>query len=230
MENRKDNILIVGCASKIAQLFLDEYTDKYTFYGTYSETLPKNSASYNHLYKLDLADIEAVGNFIASIDSIPFKAVLFFASTYSEDDTTPKSRLQQLLLDQRINAIAPATIAQHLQFYDGLGRVLFFGDSGIQHPKPGYSSYTFSKDLLDEVVAITAVELKDRAISIGINLGPTFAPPSSDKERYYSRNLIQVAQVPLGLVRLLDFIIDEPNLNMTGTTIAYDGGAYLKRT
>ena len=228
MENNR-KILIVGCNSKIARLFLTEYAGRYDFFGTYARTKPDDTRSYRELYHLDLAEIGSVESFVRRIEPISFKAVLFLASTYAKDDMTLKSQFEQSQLDRQVNAISPAIIARHLQFHGALGRVFFFGDSGLQHPKLHYSSYTFSKHLLDEVVAVTAMELKDKAISIGVNLGPTLAPGGSDKAAYYSRNLINVESAALGLVRLIDFMINEPNLNMTGATIQYDGGTYLRR-
>lgn len=63
-----------------------------------------------------------------------------------------------------------------------------------------------------------------------IRLGPTLnANPSS--AAYYDRYLLQktIAEPVEGLLALLNLMVNNQRLNMTGSLIDYDGGAYLSR-
>lgn len=227
----KYNVLLVGCTSKIARLFQQTYADQYTFYGTYAHAPNKLPQGFKELYQVDLKNPGSVQTFLNHVRDIPFKAVLFLASTYDVDRTAPEGFMQQMLSDQQVNVLSPAAIARSVTYADsGLGRAIFFGDSGLDTPKPRYLSYSLSKLMLEKLVKLLAVELAERAICLCFKLGPTYAPVNtSDPESYYSRNLVKVPDVPVGLIRYLNFIISEDNLNVTGAEIVYDGGTYLRR-
>lgn len=222
----KERILLIGCESKIARLFRKTYADTYSFIGTYHKTQPSNTDDYTRLYRLDLTDQHSVTSFLEEVANQHFKAVLFFASTYSPDSG---ELLDQMTRDLQVNALSPAVIAKKLRYTSKAGRILFFGDSGTGHPRPNYISYNLSKSFMDSVVRLLAIELSDTAAVLGFRLGPTYAPESADRIAYYERNLIKVADVPMGFIRYIGFIISENDLNMTGTLVDYDGGTYLQR-
>lgn len=229
MKRRADRILVIGCTSKIAKLFLDTYCDDYEFYGTYHSTLLSQIAHVEKSYNVDLGDTEAVLKFVDSIKHLTFRAVLFFASTYDKDKTQAEDFTQQVLSDQLVNVLSPCLIARSIN-YQIPGRVIFFGDAGLNVPKPHHLSYSVSKLMLDGLNKLLAVELKDRAISLCFKLGPTLASSEfRPKSSYYDKNLISVTDVPLGLVEYLNFVIEAKNFNATGAEIVYDGGAYLRR-
>lgn len=227
----KKNLLIIGTNSKLAKLFTKTYAESFNFYGTYHDGPFKESDVYNQQYKLDLSKPDEVLDFIKTVQPLEFSGVLFFASTYSQDPTDSSDLLAQMLLDQQINAIAPSVMAKSLN-YAPQGRIILFGDSGLNTPKRQAMSYSHSKLLLEQTCKLLAVELMDKATCVCFLLGPTMAPEDiseDNKNAYYSRSLNPTKDIPLGLVHYINFILEDDDLNITGSSIYYDGGTYLRR-
>lgn len=226
----RENILLIGCTSKLGRLFYETYKDEYNFYGTYASTPPRQEDAYKEVFHLDLSDIKSVGHFIEQTAHIPFRAVLFLASAYCEDKEENADFLEQLIAEHQVVSLSPVVIARGLSYAAPMGRVIFFGDAGLLQPKRHFVSYSLSKASLEQTVRSLAVELSDRALCLAFRLGPTFVSDgSNNKDEYYAKNLITVRNVPHGLVKYLHFIINEADLNATGTIIDYDGGTYLRR-
>lgn len=229
MAEEKKNVLIIGGNSKIGQVFIRNYSKSYNVYATFNNTKP-TGISEEKLYNLDLGSSKSVQLFIDNIKNITFKAVIFLASTIGQDKDNYDDFFNQTTGDMKINVVSPLFIAKNINYGPGLGRTIFFGDSGRLHPRQKMTSYNIYKNILEEIVTSLGVELSSKSIVLGIDLGPTMPDLSvEDEEKYYAKNLIQVGNPTLGLVNLLDFIISEDNLNMTSTFIKYDGGTYLKR-
>jgi len=225
----KRNILIIGCSSKIAKKYIEESYSIYNIYATYNRALADLPNGIKELYSLNLNSKSSILEFLKNIKEISFSGVLFFASTYSIDSIDAAGLYEQILEDQQVNVFGPCLIARSLK-YEKLGRVFFFSDAGRNNPRENYLSYNISKQSLENINKLLATELHDRAITICFAMGPVLAPEgTSNINKYYNRNLISTGDITLGLARYINFIIDEPNLSMTGVTLYYDGGTYLRR-
>lgn len=223
----KPPLLIIGATSKIAERFIDVQKDHYTLYATHRSELDKH-ADITYI-PLDLLDVNQVKAVSAKLQGIAFVGVLVFASTYTEDKEGVTDYIEAVERDVKINALSPIALLRSLSYESG-AKVIFFGDSGVSVPKRGYTGYSISKILLPSVAKLLAVELADRAQVITFKLGPTLSPHDrANKPEYYARNLISVDEPVAGLIRYCEFLLHEKNLNITGTEIDYDGGAYIKR-
>lgn len=221
-------LLLIGVTSKIAERFVEAVGDAYELFGTYHGSSVDYEQKCTYL-PLDLGDSESVARFVSLVREHSFAGVLFFSSTYSKDSQNLEEYLSIADKDVRINALSPIAISRELQ-YDVGATVFFFGDAGLQVPKPHFTAYSVSKSLLQGLVKYLAVELQDRARVVTFLLGPTLAPKDSDhKHDYYARTSYRVDEPADGLVRYIQFLLEESNLGMTGTEITYDGGAYVKR-
>ncbi len=225
----KRNILIIGCSSKIAKKYIEESYSLYNIYATYNRESANLPHGIKELYSLNLSSKSSILEFLKKIEDISFSGVLFFASTHSIDSIDAADFYEQILEDQQVNVFGPCLIARSLK-YEKLGRVFFFSDAGLNNPRENYLSYNLSKQSLENINKLLATELHDRAISVCFALGPVLAPEgTSDINKYYNRNLISTEDITLGLAKYINFIIDESNLSMTGVTLNYDGGTYLRR-
>lgn len=225
----KNNILVIGCGSKIAQGLIARAKDSYEIYGTYFNGKPDGVPESN-LFKVDLANPAQLQQFIADIQDIPFKAILFFASTYKADSDSIEDYMHNFERDLRVNALHQILIAKHATYAEK-AKVLLFGDAGLYQPKKGFTSYSVSKSLLQTLSRILAAELIETATVITFALGPTKPPKAweQSEKAYFTRNPVQVADPAGGLVNYIMFLIEEENLSTTGIEIPYDGGAYLLR-
>ena len=222
------NILIIGATSKIAQRLKDYMGKEYMYTLTSRHSLALDDGSETHT--LDLSSSESLRHFIALHKNHAFDGVFVFAATYNKDPAGDTDFLEQFTKDIVINVVAPITLIRHLNYNED-ARVFLFGDAGIHHPKPNDVSYTAAKHTLRHHLKNLAVELAKRKVSIlEFALGPTI-PNTTDTNlnNYHTRGLFDTFDSADGLIRLLHFILETPSIRMTGTTIHYDGGAYLQR-
>lgn len=226
-KNTNKHILVIGAKSKIAEQFIRICPEAYKIYGTtrsgYSDIL-----STNNQFQLDLSNNEQIKLFLDKVADITFDAVLFFAATYVSDANKNDDYLTAYQKDMQCNAMSVVYISRGLKFADR-SKLFVFGDAGLNHPKKGFTSYSISKFAVADVARILAVELAPRTATFCLRLGPTLKEDASPDDDYYRRGLLEVDKPIEGLVRLLQFLIDEPNFNATGCVIDYDGGAYIKR-
>lgn len=224
----KKKILIIGSSSKIAQALIGATGDKYEIYATSRTATEILNAVHTH-YVLDLSDRQAISTFLTEVKDIVFDAVLFFAATYSPDPEGQESYLDQLQSDLQINALSSLQLSKGLSLKPG-STIILFGDAGLSTPKEGYTSYSITKAVVEQITKALAVDLSPNTRVLCFRLGPTYARENHpDRKQYYSKLLINVNDPVEGLVRSLCFYIDESNICMTGSFINYDGGAYLKR-
>jgi short-subunit dehydrogenase len=232
MPIKTDNILLIGACSKICERFINEYFNDYNLYGTYHIKKPSQKDRLKKLIQLDMHNVDNLTKFMHEIKEIEFKAVIFFASTYTKDQSDSKDYLSQLVSDININVISPTFIAKNLNIKKNeLGRIIFLSDSGIKVPKAHYTSYINTKIIIESMIKNLAVEMEKKAIVTSFRLGPTLCDVDvKNKKQYYNKNLINVPDASKGLVEYIEFIINNKNLNITGNSIDYDGGAYIKRS
>lgn len=220
------NLLVIGGGSKLATRFLSQLDkDRYTLYITYHATKREEN---DYTFSVDLQNEFSLHNFTERVSEIRFDKVLFFSSTYSSDDNA-KDLFTQYQNDFLCNALSFAYICKNIHF-NALSQVLVFGDSGLTHPKKNFSSYSFSKLAFENMVKILAVELAPTTKVNAIRLGPTLKQDTSD-DSYYQKYLLEPNkdEPANGIVSLINFILDNASLNMTGSLIDYDGGAYMLR-
>ncbi|MFZ3010084.1 MAG: SDR family oxidoreductase [Candidatus Microsaccharimonas sp.] len=221
-------ILIIGVTSKIAEKFIESVKDVYEIYGTYQskDFIKKDTV---HYLPLDLNDHSSVEELTVLLHAHSFFSVFLFSSTYSKDATSIDEYLLDAEKDLRINALSPIAILKQLH-YEPSATVFLFADAGLQTPKKNFSAYSVSKHVLSALGTLLAVELANTARVVTFKLGPTMAPSNTDHaEEYYDRTLHRVDEPVQGLIRYIQFLMNEKNLSMTGTEIVYDGGTYLKR-
>lgn len=222
-------ILIIGATSKIARRLIADLGDNYHLTLTSKSLI--DSSQVLETVILDLTDEVSVENFVDQQRGKLYAGVFVFAATYEQDSDVYSRYCTQMMRDFTTNTLAPMVILRSLSYEEG-GSVFLFGDAGIAHPKEHFMSYTTSKALLEQETRSLAVELAPRGVSvIAFALGPTYPENNDPKKiaRYKERCLLKVADPTEGLVRLSRFLLETPNINITGTTIQYDGGAYLKR-
>ena len=222
-------ILVIGADSKIAKT-LQQITD-----GTYSLVLssrkPNMTPEKHSILHLDLSDATSVKTFTEQVADETFAAVFIFASTYRPDQESTTEYLEQAREDSVINALAPISILRSLR-YEAKAKVFLFGDAGLDHPKEKHSGYSISKLLFEHLSKELAVELAPKDVSvIMFRLGPTVPSAQSESahKEFHHRRLLGVEDPAKGLIKLCLFLLEEPNISITGTIIDYDGGAYLKR-
>ncbi|HSW78115.1 MAG TPA: SDR family oxidoreductase [Candidatus Chromulinivoraceae bacterium] len=219
------NILVIGGGSKIAKRFLTQLeSDGCTVYKTF-----RHANQDAHTFSVDLSNKDSLRTFTKEVSGIAFDSVVFFSSTYTSDAVGLNELLDQYCKDFQCNALSLAYICKNIRLNPS-SQVIAFGDSGISHPKRDFSSYSLSKLALEDIIKILAVELAPHTTVNAIRLGPTFSTNSSSTA-YYDRYLVQktIAEPIEGLIVLLNFMINNKQLNMTGSLIDYDGGAYLSR-
>jgi short-subunit dehydrogenase len=220
-------ILIIGSSSKIAQEFIKAYKNNYHIYSTYRSDTAIKDTEVTYTY-LDLSDKNSVARFIEQEKNKAFSGVFVFASTYEPDHSNTENYFTNAERDITVNVMSPMIILKKLN-YEQDATVFLFGDSGTEKPKPNYTSYSISKEVLRAFCKILAVELADSARVILIRLGPTLAPPTTNPDEYYGKSLRKVSSPTEGLIKYCNFILNEKNFSMTGADITYDGGAYLRR-
>lgn len=227
MHQKKINVLVIGAKSKIAFEFLAQFENnkKYNIYKAYRQQIGQNESS--NIFFVDLKNRDSVELFVDKLSNIQFDVVLFFASIYKEDTTINKGLLRQYQEDISINVLSFSYICKNLNL-SNYSKIIAFGDAGIDHPKKGFSSYTISKLILEGLVKILAVELSPNTLVNLICLGPTLTA-NPENINYYNRSLLKIKTPYKGLVSLIKFMICESDLNITGSMIEYDGGAYLIR-
>ena len=225
MFRNKKTILLIGADSKLALKFLDKFENqrKYKIYKTYHSSKKKINSSE---FIIDLRNEDEIRSLIVRLSNIQFDSVLFFASVYKKDGLVSLDLLKQYKEDVNINAFSFSYLCRNLKLSNS-SKIIAFGDAGISHPKNGYTSYSLSKLVLEGVVKILSVELCPNTSVNLISLGPSFT--LKDNKDYYLRSLLKIEKPYESLVSLIDFMISEDNLNITGTTIAFDGGTYLNR-
>jgi len=223
-------ILIIGASSKIAKRLIALLDGSYELTITSRLTADSRGSSCTTTV-LDLLDEVAVQNFITQHKETRYIGVLVFSATYESDSDSAPGYYAQMMRDLTINSLAPMTILRSISYDEG-ARVFLFSDAGLAHPKHRFTSYAASKALLEQQSRSLAVELAPSGASvITFALGPTYPQSTKAEEiiQYRKRCLITVDDPTKGLVELIRFILETPNINITGTTIQYDGGAYLKR-
>ncbi len=222
-------ILVVGVTSKIAKQFLLTKSSKCELYGTYNNNPLKKEKLLKGQFKLDLSSVTSINSFIDLVSDITFDGMIIFASTYVADPLTKNEMESRYQSDMFINVTSVAIIAKNINFQAG-SKIVVLGDNGTSLPKKGYSSYTLSKLALDEVVKVLAVDLAPNVSTICIKLGPTLSNHHLLRnDHYYDKGLIKVKDPTRGLINFINFLINEPNFNTTGSVVNYDGGAYLRR-
>lgn len=221
-------LLIVGCTSKIARRFIETAKNDCELYGTLNNA--QNTPDGLHkTYTVNLANPDEVTQFTQTVSDTTFDGVLFFASAYTPDPEDQHALIDSVQRHLQVNALSALQIATGLHYNKGAS-VIFFGDSGLQAPKPNHVAYSLSKSLLENMTKTLAVQLKDSARVLCFRLGPVYARHDHpDPEAFHNRNLLRVDDAPGGLVRTLLSMLKEPDLGMTGSIIDYDGGAFLKR-
>lgn len=221
-------ILIIGATSKVAQRLISEIKNNYDLV---LASRTEERVSDTTTLPLNLSSVTSIESFIERCHKTRFSAVFVFSSTYKPDELSPGGFLSETFSDFSTNVIGPVLVLKNLVYEKG-ARVFLFGDAGLSNPKSNYSSYSMSKALLRQSLKSLAVELAPKNVSVlEFALGPTL--PHEDtterKKAYRDRNLLRVDDPVDGLIKLCIFIIQTPNVNMTGSTIRYDGGTYLKR-
>lgn len=218
----KNNILLIGSDSKIAQQFISRYDHHYNIYKT-SRRVDNNDKEY---FRLDLADQESVDSFIQRLSNTRFNGIISFASTYSHQ-TSPN--FDTIKLDLQVNFLTIYKIARSIKLAN-FSKIILISDSALYQPKKEFFGYTVSKKLLTLYTRQLAVDLSPSTSVNLISLGPILTNKSGeDKKRYYEKSLIKVAEPQIGLVNLINFMLSEDNLFMTGSEIIYDGGRKLNR-
>ncbi len=208
-------ILVIGGNSKLAKIFIRGQK--------VNETLKVTTKQ-----ALNLEKESSIKDFIKKNKNI-FDAVIFFASIYEKMSSFVDIRnIERHLL---INVINPLRLLKGLNLNKS-ARIIFFVDSGIIQPKPGFLGYSFSKAVLQELIRELAVEFAPNKTVVGLSLGPTISSKKSReaKRKYHKRSLIKVEHPEQGVVNLVRFLIHEENLYMSGCIIPYNGGTYIKRS
>ena len=175
--------------------------------------------------KLDVSS--SVKAFCKALSGTAFNVVLVFSSSYEVDSDSPNALYSQHVFDMTVNVNSIHSILKSIKYYP-LSTVIVFGDALLGQPKKNFGSYSLSKTLLSALVKSLAVDLAPNTKIIEIALGPTLTH-KKDTDNYYRRCLIKPAQPAQGLLELVYFLYTHQNLNMTGMSIIYDGGARLNR-
>jgi NAD(P)-dependent dehydrogenase (short-subunit alcohol dehydrogenase family) len=179
-------------------------------------------------YGINLNSVSSILEFLDAIRDVVFDAVLYTASTYTVDASEEHAFAEQCTRDMQINTIGALLIGKRVLLRKG-STFIVFGDAGLLIPKPNYSSYLLSKAALDQTIKSLAIERTDTSF-LNIKLGPVLPPDDREnKASFYSRNLKRVDEPVEGLIELCMSLIRIDNLGMTGCSINYDGGAYLKQ-
>jgi len=228
------NILIIGATAKLAKLFIEQQFDPQVHYWLTARNISKitkmpsmvSDDAYTVL-SLKLNVSSSVNAFCKAINGTEFNVVLVFSSTYEADSDSPNELYSQHVFDMTVNANAIHTILKSIQ-YCPFSSVIVFGDAWLGQPKKDFGSYTLSKTLLSALVKSLTVDLAPSTKIIEILLGPTLTH-KKDTNNYYRRCLIKPARPAQGLLELIHFLYTHQNLNMTGMSIIYDGGARLNR-
>lgn len=220
-------VLIIGCTSKIARAFIKAAVGQFEIHGA-CRNQSEAPTGLTACYGINLESIPSVFEFLDTVRDIVFDAVLYTASIYTADVSDDHVFTEQCLRDMQVNAIGALLIGKKVRL-SNVSTFIVFGDAGLGVPKPLHSSYSLSKTALDQVVKSLAIERINTSF-LNIKLGPVLPPDDrGDKESFYSRNLKRVDDHVQGLVELCMSLILIENLGMTGCSISYDGGAYLKR-
>jgi len=218
----KNNLLIVGGDSKIAGKFIDRHTKHYNVYCTSRKINKPNSRTVH----LDLADTNSVNALIEDLSHVKFDGVVCFVSTYYHK-IIPEIRTIEN--DLQVNFLGIYRIAKNLNLANN-SKIILLSDSALYQPKREYFGYSVSKMLLNLYAKQLAVDLAPGTSTNLICLGPVMTNKTGkEKEKYFKKSLIRVEDPQEGLVNLIDFLLREENLHMTGTEIIYDGGRMLNR-
>lgn len=228
MSSQIHNILLIGAGSKIGQAFLQKNINNknYQIFNVYSYRYKLGDNEKNS-FQVDLSSQVSLDNLLNNLKDINFNVIIFLSSTFEADNINKKLFWPQLNLDLSVNSMSLIYLLQNINLADQ-SKVLLFGDLEIKVPKKGFSSYFYSKVILEEVTKILAVELAPKASVNMIRLGP-IVYRKKEKNIYYDKTLLAIKNPLSGLLNLIDFIINCTDLSMTGAIIDYDGGAYLKR-
>ena len=227
MSNSNKRVLIIGSSSKIARLFIKDCPTDYEVYGTY-RSAPSTLLPTDHQFRADLGKPDEINNFLQQISQLSFDAVLMFAASYEPDPEISDDYFDTFMKSLQLNSAGPVAIARGVNFAPN-SKLFLFGDAGLNHPKKHFTAYSMAKFTVAEATKLLAVELAPNTACICLQLGPTLRPSDKPKGNYYDKCLLKVEDPAAGLVHLLHFLIKEHNLNATGCTINYDGGAYLRR-
>lgn len=217
-----NNLLIIGSHSKIASAFITKHGDHYNVYGTDRIVMDEK----NQKFKLDLADLNSVHSFIQKLSLVKFDSVVCFASTYYHQ---PIPDLDTINSDLQVNFLGIYHVIKNLNLQEN-SKIILISDSSLYQPKKAYFGYNVSKTLLNLYSKQLAVDLAPNTSTNLICLGPVMTDKSGEsKTKYFGKSIIQVSKPHEGLINLIDFLLREKNLYMTGTEIIYDGGRLLKR-
>jgi len=158
----------------------------------------------------------------------PIDILINNASIYAQD-TLWEATEESILLNLRVHAIAPLTLAREMAGQQGAGHIVNLLDTRVTVSDKTHASYHISKRVLLTLTRMLAMELAPR-IAVNAIAPGLILPPAGEDETYLQRlahaNPLNRYGGPQDVVDAMLFLVR--SRFVTGQILYIDGGYHLK--
>jgi NAD(P)-dependent dehydrogenase (short-subunit alcohol dehydrogenase family) len=188
--------------------------------------------------EIDLEDPKSVTDMAKSIRHINFDAVVINAAKNNPIPLTNDYAMSEIASHLQVNFLAHTELLLSVlprMIDQGFGRIVAISSLYAERARPGRAPYSVSKACLETIIKSIAIE-HSRSNVLANVIRPGFLDTNLTRKNNSEKQIEEiVSNVPVGrlgkvneVVDLIDFLISEKNMFITGEVITVDGGFQLR--